>query len=72
MFARNKAQSSIEMVIALICALILFLGSVKIFSWANSAMVTRQQWYDSTRVAAGSSSPGEDNNDGNIPGLTIF
>lgn len=74
MITRRKAQSSIEMVVALICTLILFLGSVKIFSWANSCMVQRQQDYDSSRVEAGSSSGSGvvDTDEGSIPRLSIF
>jgi hypothetical protein len=75
MFKHIKAQSSLEMVIALICVLILLLGSVKIFSWANNSMVLRQQEYDSTRVSAGSAGAGSgpvDDGDASVPALNAI
>ena len=51
---KKNAQSSMEVSAALIAVFILVIGSARIFSWVNKRMVMRQQKYESTRVAAGS------------------
>lgn len=42
------------MVVALIGALLLLFGSLKVFLWMNGRVIARQQSYEATRVAAGS------------------
>ena len=48
-------QASLEVTVALIGALLLLFGSLKIFLWLNDRLVRRQQAYESTRAAAGRS-----------------
>ena len=38
--------------------ILLVLGSLKIYLWVNERLMSRQQYYESTRVAAGSASAG--------------
>ncbi|MDP3723315.1 MAG: hypothetical protein Q8R91_07455 [Candidatus Omnitrophota bacterium] len=47
------------MTVALTGALLLLFGSLKVFLWINERLVTRQLYYESTRVAAGSINPGD-------------
>ena len=54
----RRAQSSLEMTLAMIGALVLLFGSIKVFIWLAQRLVARQQAYENTRVAAGSSAPG--------------
>ena len=51
-------QASLEMTLALWGALLLLLGSMKVCLWIGERLVRRQQYYNCTRVAAGSSAPG--------------
>ena len=48
-------QASLEMTLAMIGALLLLFGSFKVFLWVTKRMIVRQQAYESSRVAAGSS-----------------
>ena len=52
---KTQAQASLEVTVALIGALLLLFGSLKIFLWINDRLVRRQQAYESTRAAAGRS-----------------
>ena len=54
----DKGQASLEMTLALVGALLLLFGSLKVFLWLNSRFVARQQAYEASRVAAGSTQPG--------------
>lgn len=54
----QRGQASLEMTLALIGALLLLFGSVKVFVWLNSRFVERQQAYEASRVAAGSTQAG--------------
>ena len=56
--SRRKGQASLEMTLALLGAMLLMLAGFKVCLWAWERVVTRQQYYESTRVAAGSSDPG--------------
>ena len=49
-------QATLEVTVALIAVFILLLGTTQIFFWLNERMVLRQKAYESSRVAAGSSS----------------
>ncbi|MBU3934116.1 hypothetical protein KKD20_06880 [Patescibacteria group bacterium] len=69
---RNKAQSTLEITVALIAVFILFLGSVKIFVWVNERMVLRQEAYEKTRVSAGSSNFEVQVDESDFPKLDIF
>ena len=53
-----RAQASLEMTLAMTGALLLLLGSFKVWLWINERLVRRQQYYNCTRVAAGSSASG--------------
>ena len=55
----RRGQASLEMTLALIGALLLLFGSLKVFLWVNERMVSRQLSYEATRTAAGNhASPG--------------
>ncbi len=53
----NKAQASLELAVAVILLLILFVAALRIFFWANRTVVNRQTEYeydpDFGRVASG-------------------
>lgn len=51
---RLQAQASIEMTLGLLAALLLLLGSFKVFLWMNERLVTRQMQYENSRVQAAS------------------
>ena len=67
-----KAQSTLEITVALVAVFILLLGSTKVFVWVNEQMVLRQEGYESTRVAAGSTNPGVQVDESGYPLLNIF
>lgn len=50
----SRAQASMEMTVAMICAMLLMLGCFKMWMWMNQRLIARQQAYDASRVAAGS------------------
>ncbi len=56
----RKAQSTLELALAIVGIFILLLGSLKIFFWANNRFIMRQEDYENSpdygRVKAGSSS----------------
>ena len=71
---KRAGQASIESAIALIGALLLLLGSVKVFFWITTRLIRRQQYYQCTRVEAGSdAAPGawDDRATNEIP-LKVF
>ncbi len=53
-----SGQASLEMTAALIGVLLLFAGSLRVFLWVADRLISRQQYYEQTRVAAGSAQPG--------------
>ncbi len=68
----KKGQSSLEMAIAFVAVFILLLGSARIFVWLNQRMVTRQEAYEQTRIAAASNQPGRAVDESALPALDIF
>ena len=52
--AFERAQASMEMTVAMICAMLLMLGCFKMWLWMNERLIARQQEYNATRVAAAS------------------
>ena len=48
-----RAQASLEMTAAMIGALLLFFAGAKVWLWVSQRLVTRQQGYETSRVAAG-------------------
>ena len=50
----RRGQASMEMVVAMIGALVLLVGSVKIVLWAAERYFTRVKNYDQTRRSAAS------------------
>lgn len=46
-------QASLELTLAMIGALILLFGSLKVFLWVNERIIARQIAYERSRVAAG-------------------
>ena len=55
--APRRGQASLEMVVAMSGALLLFLGCLKIFVWISGALINGQQRYDASRAAAASGDP---------------
>ena len=55
----RKAQSIIETSLVLVAAIIFLLGAFRIGLWYNKELSQRQPAYNATRLAAGSSEPGE-------------
>ena len=51
--AHRLAQASLEMTVAMIGAILLLFGSLKLFLWLNERLVTRHQHYEATRVSGG-------------------
>ena len=49
---RVRGQASLEMTVALIGAMLLMLGSFKVWLWVNQRLVQRQQDYEASRVTA--------------------
>ena len=72
--SKVKAQSTLEITVALVAVFILLLGSTKILVWLNERMVLRQEAYESSRVAAGKAAPGVEVqvNESAFPELDIF
>lgn len=54
----RRGQASLEMAVAMIGALLLLAGSVKITLWAAERYVSRVKGYDQTRKAAASAPAG--------------
>lgn len=52
----RKGQGTLEAVIALLVTVLLLGGILNIWLWSNKQIVRRQMRYDTTRVAAGTSS----------------
>jgi len=48
----RKAQASVEMAVAIVSVLILFLGTILLFFWINQRLLLRQQAYEDTRESA--------------------
>jgi len=55
----KKAQVTLESALAFIALIMLLYGSVNIWLWFNRNLAERQPPYNQTRVAAGSSNPGQ-------------
>ena len=68
----NRGQASLEMTVALIGALLLLFGSLKVFLWVNERLVSRQMSYEATRVAAASTTPGAWDDQASAIRLDIF
>lgn len=49
-----RAQASLEMAVAILCALVLLLGGLRLCVWINSRLVERQRDYEDTRPGAAS------------------
>ena len=54
----GRGQASLEMAIAMGGVILLILGSLKVCVWVNERLISRQQYYEATRVLAGSAPPG--------------
>ena len=46
------------MTVAMIGALLLLFGSIRVFLWMSERLITRQQGYERTRAAAANDQPG--------------
>lgn len=57
----KRGQVAIEMAAAIIAAFIFLLGTIQIFAWFNTMLVSRQEYYERSRLSAGS---GENNRGG--------
>jgi hypothetical protein len=47
---KDAAQVSLEMAVAVVVMLTLFLGCVRLFFWVNGRMVLRQEEYEASRA----------------------
>ena len=54
---KTHGQASLEMAVAMVGALLLLFGSIKIFMWIGESLISRQQRYDATRGEAASGQP---------------
>jgi len=70
--ALQRGQASLETTLAMLGALLLLLGSVKVYLWVNERLISRQQAYEATRVAAGSTQPGVFDNSASQLRLDVF
>ena len=68
----TRGQASLEMTLAMIGALLLLFGSLKVYLWINERLVSRQLAYEATRVAAGSTQPGVFDNSASQLRLDLF
>ncbi len=55
----RKAQVTLETALVFVALIMLLYGSVNIWLWFNKNLAQRQPPYNQTRVAAGSSDPGQ-------------
>ena len=58
-FAEGWGQASLEMTVALIGALILLFGSLKVFLWINQRIIQRQVSYEATRTGGQRTEPNQ-------------
>jgi hypothetical protein len=49
---KRRAQVSVELAMAMIGVVILFLGCINTFVWLSQVMAARQRLYDGSRVGA--------------------
>jgi len=69
---RIKAQSTLEIVVAIIPLIIIILCTLNVFIWFNKRMVRRQRVYESTRVASGGAGSVHFADESGYPQLNIF
>ena len=69
---RFKAQSTLEIVVAIIPLIVIILCTLNAFIWFNKRMVRRQRQYESTRVSSGGSGSVHFINENGYPALDIF
>lgn len=50
----NKAQSTLELAVAIVCVFMLLYGTLNTFIWLNKRLIWRHEEYEKTRVKAGS------------------
>lgn len=55
-----KGQVSLELGATFICIFLILLASVRICTWAVGKMVVRQEDYERSRIAAGSTNIGQE------------
>lgn len=55
----NKAQATLEFTLIFVIMVALVMGLLGLWKWSSDNIVKRQLSYNSTRLQAGSSSPGE-------------
>ncbi len=51
---KNRAQVTMELALAMIGVVVLFLGCINTFIWLNRVMAARQKLYDDSRAKAAS------------------
>ena len=52
-----SGQSTLELTVAMIGALLFLFGSLKLFLWVNERLVQRHLAYEETRAEAGNNNP---------------
>ncbi len=51
--SRRAAQASLELTLAMMGAILLLFGSLKVFLWVNERIISRQREYECRRLEAG-------------------
>jgi len=59
------------MAVAIVCILILLLGSIKLFIWLNRLLVLRQEAYEESRVQAAKAMGEQQVNESGFPALNM-
>ena len=67
---RRNGQSTLEFTLIFVIILALTATVFVMWKWSTDHMVKRQKWYNSSRVAAGSNSPGEPTAQATVQPLT--
>ena len=55
----KKAQATLEFTVIFVIMVTLLMGLLALWKWSSDNIVQRQQSYNTTRLQAGSGSPGE-------------
>ena len=57
----NKAQATLEFALVFVIIVALLMGLLGLWKWSSDNIVKHQLLYNTTRVGAGSATPGEPN-----------
>ena len=68
---RNKAQATLEFTLIFVIIVALLMGLLTLWKWSSDNIIKRQRNYNSSRLTAGSDTPGEPGIVYNAPAVTI-